>query len=304
MASKFDRLVLAKSEVTKGVDALPIAADAVEVLSVEVTPSVDAIDRKVVKPTMGMKPHALGKKSLEFKITAELKGSGSLGVPSEVSPLLQACYLTETINAGVDVRYKPTTHAPKPCTIYVYKDGLLWKGVGAVGNATINMNIGESIVIEFTMSTLYTAPVVAPVPGSPIFDGTQPVVVSDLDIVTENAGTILTGAFALELGNEVVEHYTTSQHEFTVADRTPTAKITKDSISTAAEWNALMNGDTVALNAILGQAAGNIVEIDILNGVRETDAYGERNEKDIIEVAYRCYEATVAGDDQFEIIVR
>jgi len=304
MASIFDRVVLVKSEVTKGTDAVPAAADAVQVISAEVTPSVDAIDRHVVKPTMGMKQHAEGKASLEFKITAELKGSGLLGVQSEISPLLKACYLTETVNAGVDVRYKPTTRTPTSCTIYFYKDGQLWKGLGCVGQAVINANIAEQIKVEFTLKALYTAPVVAAVPASPVFDATQPVVVSNADIVLENGTTILTGAFSLDLGNDVFEHYTTSQHEFTVKDRAPVFAITKDSISTSAEWAALINGDTATLSATFGQTAGNIVQLTANNAVRETLKYNERGEKDIIEAAFRVYEVGAAGDDQFEIILK
>jgi len=304
MANKFERVVLVKKEVVKGTDVVPSVADAIQVLSVDVTPSQEAIDRNVVKPTMGMKPHAQGKRTLEFKITAELKGSGTAGAISEISPLLQSCYMKETVSVGVDVVYQPTTTAKESCTIYVYKDGMLWKGLGAIGDATIVGNVGESIIVEFTMRTLYTDPVVAAVPTSPIFDTTGPVVVSNLDIVTENAGTILTGAFSLNLGNELAEHYTTSQHEFTVADRAPVFNITKDSVSTAAEWTALKNGDTAVIDGLFGQAAGNIIQIQAGNCVRETVAYGERSEKDILDVAYRAYEVAAAGDDQFTITIR
>jgi len=306
MATIFDRVVYVKLETTPGVDAVPVAANAVQVLSVDVTPTQDAIDRHVVKPTMGMKPHAQGKRTLEFKIKCELKGSGTAGTAPEISPLLQACYMSETLvpAAGANsakVDYIPVTRNNKTCTIYVYKDGLLWKGIGAIGNANINANVAESTVVEFTMKCLYTDPTPATAPASPIFDATGPIVVSNADIVNENVGTIKCGSFALDIGNQLAEHYTTSQHRFSVADRAPVFSITKDSISTAAEWNALRNGDTAVIVGQFGSIPGNKLVISAQNCVRETVAYNERSEVDILDVAYRAYEVGNAGDDQFKI---
>jgi len=301
MATIFDRVIYVKTETVQGVDSVPTAIDAIQVLSVDVLPSQEAIDRHVVKPTMGMKPHAQGKRSIEFKIMAELKGSGTAGNAPETSPLLQSCYLAETATVGVDVKYTPVTRNNKTCTIYVYKDGLLWKGIGAIGNANISGNVGESTKVEFTMKCLYTDPIIATVPTSPVFDTTGPVVVSNLDVITENAGNILVGSFGFDLGNNLAEHYTTSQHRFSVADRAPVFSITKDSVSTAAEWTALKNGDTAIINSTFGSIAGNIVNITANNCVRETVGYNERSEVDILDVAYRAYESGIAGDDQFTI---
>ena len=307
MAQIFDRVLLVKSEVTKGTDALPVEADACLAITAEVTPSVEAISRKVIKSTMNEKEHALGKKSLEFKITLENKGSGTAGVAPEFAPLLKACYLTETVNAGVSVEYTHTTRTPTSCTIYLYKDGQLWKGLGCVGNAVFTNNIGESSKIEFTMKALYTVPVNAAVPTAPVFDATQPVISANVDLVTENAGTILTGALNFDLGLDVVEHYTTSNHEFTAADSLPGITITKDSVSTATEWNALMNGDTVAILATYGNdvtgspQAGNMIDYSFPNCVRLSNTYGERSERDIIESVYRAYESTATGDDAFTL---
>jgi len=302
MASKFDRLLLAKTETAKGTDAAPTTADAVQVLSAEVKPVTEMIDRNIVKPTMGMAKHAQGKSSMEFVIRAELKGSGTAGVAPETSPLMQACYLTETVDpvAGTVV-YKPTTRNAKACTIYLYKDGMLWKGVGCIGTAKINLNIAEAVVAEFTMRCLYTAPVVAAVPANPSFDPTQPLVVSNADVVTVDGVPVRTSSFALDLGNKLAEHYTTSYHEFTVADRTPVFSITQDSVSTAAEWNALKNGDTAVFDVTIGNVPGNILNIHAANAVRESVDYAEREEKDTLNVNYRAYEVTTAGDDQFTI---
>jgi hypothetical protein len=305
MASVFDRVIMAKSEITKGTDALPTVADAIQAMTADVEVNQTAIDIHVIKPTMGMQVHAQGKTAMTFKIKAEIKGSGIVDIPSEIAPLLKACYLNETITAGVDIKYTPTTRTPTPCTIYVYKDSKLFKGLGCVGNCVLTMDIAGIITADFTMRCLYTAPVVSALPvGAPVFDATRPIAVSNLDLTLEDGVSIRTSTFTLDLGNSVAEHYTTSYHEFTVADRVPVFNITKDTVASAGEWNALVAGNTALFDATFGQTALNTIQITAPNAVRETITYGVRSEKDIITVPYRAYEAAATGDDQFAIVFK
>jgi len=320
MASIFDRLLLVKSEVTKGVDALPTAADAIKVLDITLTPKIDTILRKTVSPFMGEDPHAMGKRSLEFKIKAELKGSGTPGVAGEADPLFLACQLKKTVTAAVaevldpitgavitpavagKVEYTPTTRTPTPCTIYLYKDGQLWTGVGAVGTFVLNGDIGTALVADMTFSCKWTDPVAATIPANPVYDTTGPAVALETSIVNENGITVRTGTFNFDRGNNVVEHYTTGYHEFTVADAAPVMKVTKDSVSTTAEWLALKNGDTISIDATFGEVAGNQIQILAANSYRMTMNYGLRHEKDIIDVTYKA--VRVNGDDEFTIVVK
>jgi len=300
MPTIYDRLLLAKLEVTKGTDPIPVAAsDAVRVQSFKIAHTINNADRPAVKGTMGnMKHIADPDPSMNITITAELKGSGTAGTAPSTSPLIQACRTVETIVAGTSVTYAPSTNTEKSCTIYAYMDGLLWKFIGCVGTMTIQGDVGTLLMATFTMSAKYAAPVVAAVPAGAVFDASLPVMTSSIDVINDGAA-INVGAFGVDLGNDVQEHKTIGYHSFVVANRAPTMTFTKDSVATVAEWSALLASTNASLSAAFGATAGNITTITAPAGVRTAVAYSERAEKDTLDVTYNLYES--ASDDQFAL---
>lgn len=301
MANRFDRLLLAKIEGTKGVDATPVpASDAVRCRTFEITKNSEVLDNVAVRQTMGMEPHVIGKEGVQIEIEIALKGSGAAGTAPEYGPLLRACGLTETVVPATSVTYDPTSDVPnhEACTIYGYKDGLLWKFVGATGTFTITEEMNAITLLNFTMQAPYVEPTAVADPGGAVYQSTQPLVGTSSDVINDGAA-IKVGSFTLDAGNDVQEHYVTGNHEFTVADRSPTVTFTKDSVSTVAEWQALSNVTTAALSATLGSVAGNICTITAVDARRENVGYDERAERDLLEVTHRLYESS--GDDQYAI---
>lgn len=299
MATIFDQVILAKLEVTKGTDPTPApAADAVRVKSFKIKKNTGTIDRKVVKQTMGDLAHLIGKETVSIEIQLELRGQGAAGTAPETSPLLQACRLGETIVASTSVTYKPTSATEKSCTIYAYKDGLLWKLIGAVGTAKIEASMEGVLLATFTMQAAYVAPTAVSAPGGSSFDATQPLVMSHATVISDGA-SIKVGKIAFDLGNDVQHHYVTSESSFVVANRSPTATFSKDSVNTAAEWTALAAGTTAALSAAFGATAGNICTITAPVAKRKEVGYSERAERHLLDLTYALYEST--SDDQISI---
>ena len=301
MATKFDRLLLVKVEATKGTDPVPTPAnDAVRCRTMEVSVSPEVIDNPAVKQTMGMLPHLIGKEAMQVEIEIALKGSGAAGTAPEYAALLKACGLAETVNAAVSVEYDPVSDVAshEACTIYVYKDGLLWKFIGAVGTVTVSAEMNSIILLNFTMQAPYLLPTAVADPAGAVYDATQPLVGKSADVINDGTA-IKVGSFTLDAGNDVQEHYVTGNHEFVVAEREPTVVFTKDSIATAAEWAALSAATTMALSAAFGATAGNICTITAVDGRREGVGYDERAERDLLEVTHRLYESS--GDDQYQL---
>ena len=300
-ATVFEHLVLVKSEVTKGTDAVPTAATNALRVTARATPTVNRanVDRTVVKQTMGNLAHLPDPDpSTQVTIECELKGSGTAGTAPDWGPLMKACRMVETVVGGTSVTYLPSTATEESATIYVYIDGVLWKLLGAVGTCAITANPGELPKATFTMSAPYAAPVATAVPAGAAFDTSVPHVVSTTDVVSDGV-SINVGAFAIDLGNDVQEHKVIGSHEFVVANRAPTLTITKDSVSTAAEWTAVHAGTNAALSGAFNGGAGNIVTISAPVGRRQSVAYGERAERFTQEVVYNLYES--ASDDQISI---
>jgi len=300
MANRFDRLLLAKLETTKGTDPTPTpSANAIRCVSFNITPTIPAVDRPAVKQSMGNLPHLIDPDgSCSVEIVAELKGSGTAGTAPDLGPLFLAARTTETIVASTSVTYNPSTATEKSVTLYLYKDGLLWKVTGAVGTFTLNAEQGSALTGAFTLQGKYAAPTAVADPSGASFDSTQPVVFSSADVINDGA-VIKVGAIALDAGSNVAEHRVTGDHQFTVTDRAPTLNLTKDSVATAAEWTALTAGTDVSFSATLGATAGNIIAVTAPAARRQTVAYGEREERDTLDVTYGLFESST--DDQFAV---
>jgi len=308
MATIYDTLVLAKLETTKGTDAAPVpASNAVRVLN-RPWPKVDGkpIDRQAVKQTMGNLPHLINPDaSMTCELQVELKGSGTAGTAPEYAPMIQAARTSETINAGVSAVYQPTSAAAseKSATVYVYADGLLWKFIGAVADVKIDGAIGQVATATVTISAPYAAPTAAAVPTGAVFpsDNVQPLVFSSASVVTQG-GAINVGSFSLSFGNDVQERVLTGEHAFEVANRAPEFTVNRKSVSTASEWDALMNATAATLQVTLGSIAGNIVQIDASNALRKSIGYGEQGAAIMQDVAFGLYET--ASDDQFTVTIK
>ena len=301
MANKFDRLLLVKNEAVKGTDIVPTpGSDAVRVRT---SPTKEVagskISREVVKSTMGELPHLIGKKTIVLTVEVEMRTSGAAGTAPDYGPLLRACGMDETISASTSVAYDPLTDSHEACSIYWYEDGLLWKLIGAEGNVSLSYTMDEIPVLTFVMSAPYLEPTTVAYPGGETYQTQVPIAASSADVISEG-GAIKVGSFSADLANAVEEHYTTGQHEFTIDDRQPTLTLTKDSISTIADWTALMGETDVALSATIDGGAGKKITISAPVARREGISDGERGARHLREVSFSLYESST--DDQIKFL--
>lgn len=296
----YNRLLLAKLEATKGTDSVPVVGtDAIRIKTGKIVLSQDSVAVNSIKQTMGNLPHLVGKQTVQLDVEVDLKGSGAAGTPPEVADLLLACGLVETIVAVTSAAYDPSTAVGKSISIYWYEDGLLWKLIGAVGKCSLSAQIGAITSLKFTFNAAYAVPTVVACPTGAVYQSAAPLVMSSADIINDGA-VIKVGAFSLDDGNAIQHHYTTAQSEFVVSNRMPKVKITKDSISTAAEWTALNAGTNAALSATFGTAAGNRLVVSAPVARREGVTNAARGERPTLETSWALYES--AGDDQFKLL--
>ena len=300
MPTIYDRLLLAKIEAIKGTDSVPVVAtDAIRIKSGKISLTQDSIAVAVVKQTMGNRAHLVGKQVVQLEVEVDVKGSGAAGTAPEFSDLLLACGLLETLVALTSAAYDPLTNNHKSVSMYWFEDGLKWVLLGAVGKCSFSAQIGAVPSLKFTFMAAYIAPTAVAVPAGAVYQASAPIVMSNADIINDGA-VIKVGAFSLEDGNDVQHHYTTAQNEFVVANRQPKVKLTKGSVSTAAEWTALNAGTNAALSATFGATAGNRLVVTAPVAKRESVGLGMRADRTTLEISYGLFET--AGDDQFKLL--
>jgi hypothetical protein len=212
-------VILAKIEVTVGTDAVPTgAANAILVSNLSpVKINANNVSRDLVRPYLGGSEQLFGSASLEISFDVEIQGSGTAGTAPAWGALLLACGFAETVTAVTRVDYTPISDLAtmKAATIYYYADGELHKLLGARGDCTIKMGIGDRPTLAFKFVGLDGGKTAAALPSATLTAWKAPLVVSDpntADVLlgcTYSAGA-LTGGTAypskgleFSLGNEI-----------------------------------------------------------------------------------------------------
>lgn len=160
------RVILAKSEVTYALDPVPTGvANTIRCSDITVTPiGGSTVDRKIIYPNFGAVPKALVNKQVLVQFAVELQGSGVVDTPPAYGPLLKACGMSETINAGVSVVYAPESSGFGSCTIYANEAGTLHKLLGARGTVTFDFPPNDLPVMKFSFTGIWTVPAAVALP--------------------------------------------------------------------------------------------------------------------------------------------
>ena len=145
------RVILIEAESSYGSDPGIVAADAVLVRDLSITPqSSDVVSRDVVRPFLGAFQQLLANTNVEVSFSVELAGSGTAGTSPRYGDALKACGFSETVSSGTSVTYAPVSTSFSSVTIHYNTDGVRHKVVGARGSFVINGSVGEIPTIDFT----------------------------------------------------------------------------------------------------------------------------------------------------------
>ena len=126
---------------------------------------------------------------MKWASTSSWSAPAHLGDAPAWGPLLRACGFAEVITAGVRVDYVPISTGFESATIYWYDDGVLHKGLGARGTASLKLSVGEKPVISCKFVCLYGGIAVAAAPTADLEEWQVPEIVLDA-----NSGNLIWGA--------------------------------------------------------------------------------------------------------------
>lgn len=145
-----DTVILAKAEVTYGVDPVPTgAADALLVSEVSINPLVaQNVNRDLVRGFLGGSDQLVGPAYVEVSFSVEFVGSGTPTTAPAWGKLLKACGMAETVQTA-SVDYTPDPTPTDSLTIYYYLSGQVHKLLGARGTFQIAAGVGERPLLKF-----------------------------------------------------------------------------------------------------------------------------------------------------------
>ena len=201
------RVILIEAEGSYGTDPTIVAADAVLVRDLSITPqSSDVVSRELIRPYLGSSEQLLANTRVECTFAVELCGSGTAGTAPRYGDALKACGMSETVVANTRVTYAPVSSSFSSVTIHYNIDGVRHKVTGARGTVELSAEVGQIPVLNFTMQGIYVAPDDSALPT--VSYGAQ-----DEPLIFKNGNTssfqLLSYAGALQsvtfdLGNELI----------------------------------------------------------------------------------------------------
>jgi hypothetical protein len=310
--------ILAKIEVTEGVDSVPTGAlNALLVSDVSINPlNAQNVDRDLIRPFFGGSEQLVGTAYKEVTFTVELAGSGTASVPPAWGALVVACGFIESGAAGFR-QFAPDTPAnQKSCTIYYFDDGVRHVLLGAKGTFRLVAGVGERPTLAFTFLGKDGGETAVANPALTLTAWRAPQVITDTnsgDVRTGGAyatgavtgGTAFTSrGLELDLGNTVTFTPLLGGDFIDVTARTVTGTLQLD--LTAAQEVTFMGtvkaNTTTTLSLEHGTVAGNIVGVHLAAAQLINPSKQELNGRRMIGFDVRS--VPVAGNDDLIIYTK
>lgn len=300
------KILLFKLEGAYGVDPTPTgAANAVLAVDVRIRPMEgNDVDRDLDMPYMGAGgtiPAELHSK-ITFKV--EFSPSGAAGTAPAWGPLLRACAVAETINAGVSVVYNPVSEGHESGTFYFQIGGTLHKIIGSRGNCKLMVTAQGIPYLEFEFTGLFETPAEAARPAVDLTAFQKPALASDANTptFTINAIDVVARSVSLDLGNQVGNRLLIGNEEVLITDKKEVIETTIEAVplTTLDPYALAAAQSAVPLQLVHGTAAGLIATLDV-PGAQMQRPQGLENAQNVAEWPLRMVPLPVAGNDQWTL---
>jgi hypothetical protein len=172
-----EQAIFVEVEAVAGVAETLVGADCVQVQDLQPNLAEDLrmVEREIIRASLNPEQAVYGGALLGFQFTAELKGSGTIDVPPRYGDLLQACGMTETINAAASVVYTPNSTLSTHKTVTIgYKEGGNYRiAKGCRGTFSLDLTAGQYGKLTFNMKGRISSESAAAAP-TPSFETTVP----------------------------------------------------------------------------------------------------------------------------------
>ena len=301
--------LMAAVETVSGTFVMPVAADAIEVADVTITPTDGQTDEyNIVRPYMGSVEEILTTRFRKMAFKVGMAGVGTAGAVPGYSKLLRGCGLSATAVAGPPAKtvFAPARTSFESVSLYAVIDRNVYKMPGAAGNVRLQGSAGKLPWMAFEFTGAWRA--VEVVGSIPV---TAPVFQVPLGVNAANTRVRLGGAaefwecnaFDIDLGNVVSKQDLTEIDNTEITDRRASGSITiRSTLQTTKDWDALI-GTKQVLEITHGQAATNKVKIAAPLAQIGKPSFGEQDGFQMITLPLRLLPSGSSGNNEISIEV-
>ncbi len=201
---------------------------------------------------------------------------------------------TTTAQVPANVLYKPTSDATeiKSITFYAYMDGVLYKVLGARGNASLSMKTGEACKISFNFTGMDGGISDASVP-TPNYQNATPIIFKG-GVMTIDRLVAAVSELRFESGNNLVYPANPNAAQgfdptiITNRDMTGTVDPLMTLVATRNIFNDFKNGTARIMHARCGQGAGNRFSFTAPSAQYTGSNPGDRDGLLITNAPFKC----------------
>lgn len=300
-------ILLAKTEVTYGVDPVPTgAANAMLAANLKVSPMEGQeasrdFDRGYFSAPQKIPTGLYGVATFDI----EMIGHAVKGTAPAWSAIAKACGLAEVITAGTSVVYNPVSSGHSSVTLYYHLDGVKQALTGCRGTGEIKVNAHGIPVLAVRLTGIYSDPADAANPGGVSFAGFQDPQVANYantPSLTLNGVATVARSYTLNLGNQVVYRELINSRAVLITDAQPTiaAQVEATAMATLNPFVLAKNQTAFSTVLVHGTGAGKITTITAPN-CRMSRPGSPSEQDNIVEWPLNMAAMPTAGNDAFTI---
>jgi hypothetical protein len=299
--------VLAKMEAVQGTEAAPVAADAIQLSDVNITPlEGDTVENNIIRPYFGNSGSTLVSQYSKITFKVPAAGVATAGAMPGYAALLRACGMAVTTTAATNVRFDPVTNNMESLTLYANLDGVLQKMLGCVGTVKLTTDAKSIPQWEFEMTGSFVLPTDMAMPTVNYAAFVEPLGVNKTNTTLTLDGLALpTSNFSFDIGNTVVKRDLINLDTQLVTNRKSTASITFEAHSMAfRNWiTAARASARVPLVLTHGLGATNQVQLNALRAQVGKPSYSEQDGIQMITLPLDLI-PSATGNDEFSIVIK
>lgn len=309
--------ILSKIETTQGTDCTPAGAtNALLVSNMSINPLVASnVSRDLVRSYFGASEQLVGTAYVQVEFTVELAGSGTAGTAAPWGELLRACGFIES-GLVTYAQYVPDTPAnQKSATIYYYDDGVLHKLLGAKGDCSFELGVGQRPVAKFKFLGKDGGITAVSVAATTLTGWKTPAIINDTNTADVTLGgsysiSVVTGGTAytsrglqLALGNQVEYTPLLGADYIDITAREVTGSVEFD-LTAAQEvsFMAAVKANTLqSLSLVHGATTGYIVGVSLAAVQFINPKKADINGRRLIGYDIRSVPSATTGNDDIAI---
>lgn len=299
--------ILHKLEATYGIDATPIAANALVGTNVTFTPMEgQEVARDLLLPYLGNQGVILAGIYGRLEFDIEIAGAGAAGTVPAYGSILRAAGMTETVTADTSVEYEFIDDDTESGSLYFIMDKVRHILLG--GQANIAQTFTPLGIPRYRVTYVGLFGTITDVGAMPVVSMAawqKPLTVSKANTTMSLHGwPSIAESLSLDFGNVLTPRFLIGDERILISDRsaTGTAVVEGKSLATINWFERALDRTRGALSIVHGKTAGNIVEVTAPAVEIGRVTQGQTN--NILNYSLPLSLCPVSGLDELKIIVR